>query len=180
MVNEEILGGLKLALERGESLKKAMMTFFNSGYKKEEISEAARLLENYHPEIQPSSQPASPLNASKPAQPIQQPYQPQPFQPPQQFPQQAPPFFPQQPAGQMPQPFPQQPYQQPFPQQYPQQQQYQQYPQQGVSSYGESDKKNKVVVFLLIFLLVFLIGLLVTIFLFREDLVNFFSGLFGD
>ncbi len=171
MVNEEILSGLKNALERGESLKKAMMTFFNSGYKKEEISEAAKVLENYRPEVQsqqppfqPTTQPQSPV----PSQPIQHPYQ-----SPQQFPQQ-PQFFPQQPQGQFPQPFPQQPIQQPYPQQ-----PYQQYPNQGVSSYGEPDKKNKTVVFLLIFVLVFLVGLLVTIFLFREELVNFFSGMFG-
>ncbi len=44
MVNEEILGALRSALARKESLKKAMMTLYNAGYKKEEISEAARLV----------------------------------------------------------------------------------------------------------------------------------------
>ena len=37
MVNKEILGGLRIALEKGESLKRAMTTLFNAGYKKEEI-----------------------------------------------------------------------------------------------------------------------------------------------
>jgi hypothetical protein len=37
MVNQEILGGLISALERGESLKKAMMSMYSAGYKKEEI-----------------------------------------------------------------------------------------------------------------------------------------------
>ena len=44
MPNEEILGGLKAALARGESLKKAMMSFYSAGYKKEDIEAAARAL----------------------------------------------------------------------------------------------------------------------------------------
>jgi hypothetical protein len=46
MVNEEILGGIKLALSKGESLKRAMMTFFNAGYKREEIEEAAKIAQS--------------------------------------------------------------------------------------------------------------------------------------
>jgi hypothetical protein len=42
MVNEEIYGGIKAALERGNTLKSAMMSFYNTGYKKEEIEAAAR------------------------------------------------------------------------------------------------------------------------------------------
>jgi hypothetical protein len=42
MVNEEVVGGLISALSRGEPLEKAMMTFYNAGYKKEEIEESAR------------------------------------------------------------------------------------------------------------------------------------------
>ncbi|RLG16286.1 hypothetical protein DRN69_01160 [Candidatus Pacearchaeota archaeon] len=54
MVNQDILGGLKSALERGESLKQAMMTFYNAGYRKEEIEEAARALkeEQEHKKIE--------------------------------------------------------------------------------------------------------------------------------
>lgn len=44
MPREDVLGGLKAALERGESLKRAMISFYNAGYKKEEIEEAARSL----------------------------------------------------------------------------------------------------------------------------------------
>ena len=44
MVNEEILGGLKAALEKGQQLREAMLSFYNSGYNKEEIEEAARAL----------------------------------------------------------------------------------------------------------------------------------------
>jgi len=44
MVNQEIFGGLKLALLKGESLKQAMISFYNAGYSKQEIEEAARNL----------------------------------------------------------------------------------------------------------------------------------------
>lgn len=46
MVNEEIIGGLVSALSRGEPLEKAMMTFFNAGYKKSEIEVSARQVYN--------------------------------------------------------------------------------------------------------------------------------------
>jgi hypothetical protein len=46
MVNEEIVGGLISALSRGEPLEKAMMTFFNAGYKKEEIEGSAKEVYN--------------------------------------------------------------------------------------------------------------------------------------
>jgi len=42
LTNQEILGGLKAAIGRGQSLKQAMMSFYQSGYKKEEIEDAAR------------------------------------------------------------------------------------------------------------------------------------------
>ena len=41
-VNEEIIGGLMSALSRGEGLEKAMMTFYNAGYEKEEIEDSAK------------------------------------------------------------------------------------------------------------------------------------------
>jgi hypothetical protein len=46
MINEEIVGGLVSALSRGEPLEKAMMTFFNAGYKKEEIEGSAKEVYN--------------------------------------------------------------------------------------------------------------------------------------
>lgn len=42
LTNQEILGGIKSALSRGETLKQAMMSFYKAGYKKEEIEDAAR------------------------------------------------------------------------------------------------------------------------------------------
>ncbi len=52
MVDDEVVEGLKAGLERGQSLRKAMMTLFNAGYKKEEIEEAAKSLIEYKPENQ--------------------------------------------------------------------------------------------------------------------------------
>ena len=44
MVRSEIVEGLKVALNKGESLKEAMMSFYNAGYSKKDIEEAARNL----------------------------------------------------------------------------------------------------------------------------------------
>ncbi|MCX6749808.1 MAG: hypothetical protein NTW17_03670 [Candidatus Pacearchaeota archaeon] len=41
MVKEEIIEGLRIAVSKGESLEKAMTSFYNAGYKKEEIEQAA-------------------------------------------------------------------------------------------------------------------------------------------
>jgi len=52
MVRQDILGGLKAALSRGESINQAMTSFHNAGYKKEDIESAARALQ-----IQQQAQP---------------------------------------------------------------------------------------------------------------------------
>ena len=44
MVREDILGGLRIAVEKGESLFEAMMTFYGAGYSKKEIEESAEAL----------------------------------------------------------------------------------------------------------------------------------------
>lgn len=49
MVKVDILGGLREALTRGGSLKEAMISFYNAGYSKEEIEEAARALQMQGP-----------------------------------------------------------------------------------------------------------------------------------
>ncbi len=67
MIRGDILGGLKLALSRGDSLQNAMQSFYNSGYKKEEIEEAARAL---HQQV--SQQPPQKQMPQTSQQPIQQ------------------------------------------------------------------------------------------------------------
>ena len=45
MPNQEILGGLRAALNKGELLEKVMLSFYNAGYRKEEIEEATRFIQ---------------------------------------------------------------------------------------------------------------------------------------
>ncbi len=194
MVNEAILGALKSALARGESLKKAMMTVYNAGYKREEISEAARSIneEGPSPQAQPIQQaaaiPQQPATAQtlapakklsrkekkskKAKESAKSTQKPQTIQQPQAL-QQV------QPSTKQLQGTPQQ-VQQP---QTPQQVQ-QPIPGQGVvqkvSGYGQPPTtKSKTMIILLGFILLFLIGILVTIFLFKEELLNFFNNLFS-
>ena len=179
MVNEEILGALNSALARGESLKKAMMTLYNAGYKKEEISEASRSVQQVAPATQPKTpqQPAT----QQPKQPLQQPTTQQPIDA-----QMLAPSKELAPKGEQPQqPIQQQiPPQQAQPQQVPPQQAQQQTPgaqtPQRVSGYGQPPKPaGKTIIIILGFLLLLLVGILVTIFLFKEELINFFNNLFN-
>ena len=186
MVNETILGALNSALERGESLKKAMMTVYNAGYGRDEISEAAKIVNERGSVTQPQQVQQSAISektkkskkylfSKKQKSPKQiiskqslKQTQPSPTQQPNQTLQQIQPAI-QQPA-------------QPLPTQQPTQQ------AQPVNSavaqnfynYGQPAKpKSKTPIILLGFLLLFLTGSLVTIFLFKEDLLSFFSNMFS-
>jgi len=64
MAKSELVEGLRSALSRGHTLKQAMESFHNAGYKREEIEEAARLLHD-HPS-QPMSHPAKKIEEHKP------------------------------------------------------------------------------------------------------------------
>ncbi len=173
MVNELILGALNSALARGESLKKAMMTVYNAGYKKEEISEAAKSINESGFVAQAQQTPPQvqePVKKGKKQKESKQPQSPQQVNvqmlaPSQQVPPQ---------SAQM-----QQPIQQQVPPQQAQQQPISQTPQR-VSGYGQPPKQSgKIIIILLGFLLLLLIGILVTIFLFKEDLIAFFNNLFN-
>ncbi|MEK6913188.1 MAG: hypothetical protein AABW47_00770 [Nanoarchaeota archaeon] len=152
-MNDEILGGLKSALERGESLKRAMMTFFNAGYKREEIEEAARNLNAQG--IQPSSPSVTTSQQSvnlKPDVPLKQ-------------------IQSLQTNNQLA----------PLPPVMPEPVQYQQQTpavKQNVSGY-EEESKGKALIFILIGILVFLLGTLLAIFIFKNELINFFSSFFA-
>jgi len=65
MTRQDILGALQSALARGETLKKAMMTLYSAGYKKQDIEQAAAALQQMNLKKKPISQ-------SKPSQPVQQ------------------------------------------------------------------------------------------------------------
>jgi hypothetical protein len=152
MVNEEILGGLKSALDRGESLKRAMMTLYNSGYKKEEIEECARMLvENRENQIQVPNFPIQQIQEVKPQfqQPVTQKPAPQikkinqPIQTVRSYPVYS--------------------------------------PVQTISNYmGGNTKREIAIIFILVFLLIFLIISLGLIFLFKQQLINFFGNIFGQ
>jgi hypothetical protein len=45
---DALLGGLESALARGQPLKQAMISFYNAGYKKEDIENAARKFQEIH------------------------------------------------------------------------------------------------------------------------------------
>lgn len=53
MPSQEILGGLRHALNKGETLEKAMTSFYNAGYEKGEIEEAARFIQQGGTQISP-------------------------------------------------------------------------------------------------------------------------------
>lgn len=68
MVKEDIIGGLLLAVNKGETLQQAMLSFFNAGYKRGEIEMAARDVQSL-PDFptQSQQQNAKPKVSLKPA-----------------------------------------------------------------------------------------------------------------
>jgi len=128
MPKEKILEGLKYAIARGESLPKAMMSFYNAGYLKQDIEEAARALQTPQ------------LPQTQFAQPTQKPTKQQAQQPSQ---------MPQAPVV-----------------------------SQKVSAYGEKPKTmGKALIFILVFFLILLLGILVAVFLFRDELSELLGGI---
>ncbi|MBA7683891.1 hypothetical protein ES703_92277 [subsurface metagenome] len=179
MVNEEILGGLKLALSKGESLKQAMMSFYNAGYKKEEIEEAARASQGQKIEkepIQPVQQ--AKLKKQKPVQKIPQPKPSKTIQRVSSYEQE--PYSPKIRKGLRgaikelekidvslkvkPKVITKKLIKTP----------------QKVSTYEEKPKpKGKLITLLLVFFLLFLFGILAAIFFFRQEIVEFLNNLFS-
>ena len=147
MVNTDILEGLRTATSRGQTLKDAMLSFFNAGYTKQEIEEAARALQLE--QVQGKQQSIFQQKTSQ----IQQQVQPQQQKQIQQQLQQ------------------------------PKQKLFQQ-PAQKVSNYSSYEqpkpsKANSLVVILLIIVCLILIGALVAIFVYKNQVINFFTNLFG-
>lgn len=149
MVNEDIFEGLKVGVSRGEPLSRAVQSFYNAGYPKNEVDEAAHFLQSY--------------GGTNPNIPQQQPMQQkqQMPQPPktQQVPSQ-PPIQNQQPS--------QQPVQKPKTQNV-----------QNVSNYELKKPYNNALIAGIIIALVILLGTLVSLVMFREQLVQMLNSLFG-
>lgn len=54
-MEKEIVGGIKNALDRGESLEKAKQSFVNAGYEKSEVEKAAQGLSTFSDIQQPTA-----------------------------------------------------------------------------------------------------------------------------
>ncbi len=180
MVREDILGGLRTALSRGQTLRQAMMSFYNAGYIKEEIEEAAKAL------LAEKNQPAQTQFAPGPSAPI---FQRSDFtktspdekprevlsqaakqtQPTQQTTQKVSAYgTPAQPAKQSVQI---QPVQQPTQQTT---QKISAYPPQ-VQQVQSSKPKGKTIIFILIALLIILVIGLIAVFFFKDEILAFFE-----
>ena len=160
MEKEEIVEGLRVALNKGESIKRAMMSFYNAGFNKRDIEESAKALATgIHQQqkaglgIQQTTQ-ASQVQQQKAGLGIQQTTQIQTTMP----------------ASTQPTPI------QPAPQ-------FRQLPSasfrniQVVSDYTQKPKPVSVVItILLTFLLLSLLGILSAVFLFKDELTQFFGG----
>lgn len=167
MADKELVEGLRTALARGESLEEAMYTFYNAGYKKEKIEEAARALVYQEPQRVaekplPVKQypkavyiPQKEVKVEKPPQIAQIPQGFRPLKPAPQFVQKTKP--------------PAELYTPPK----------ETLPRQIVSGYEKREKppKRKLVIILLIVFLILLLGALVAVFIFREDLLEIFNNL---
>jgi hypothetical protein len=167
-MNEEILGGLKSAIERGQPLQKAMMSLYSAGYKREEIEEAARSLAGVSEETSEVAPIAPKVSPAPPSPP-------------------APKIIPEEiPVAPMPSP---EPVYKPSPrtseydalkkQVKPRNIAEVYAPVQRVSSYEDDSGKEKTIIIFLVFLLIVLSGLLGLIFLFKEQIINFFGQFFS-
>ncbi|MBU2503497.1 MAG: hypothetical protein KJ879_00380 [Nanoarchaeota archaeon] len=153
MPSQDLIEGLKYALSRGDTLDKAMMTFYNSGYPKAEVEEAASELK--------SQSPIAPVMPVSMGAPVQQPASPFPSTPHSQFSQvaQSPTAAPIPVASSAPV--------------------YQSFPP--LQPYGvgarESETTGKIIIVLLAMVLILLFGFLLSIFVFRGQLSEFLTGL---
>ncbi len=143
MVNTEIFEGLKRATQSGQSLREAMITFYNSGYLRQEIEEAARALQAETPSMGQTQKPVQMQNQ------FQQPQIPNQIQP------------------------------QQISNQFQQQNQTQQISQQKISAYEQPKKKNKIAIIFLILMILLLIGVLISAFIFKSEIIDFFRKSFG-
>lgn len=156
MTNNEILEGLKTAIERNYTLEQAMISFFNAGYKKEDIEEAARTLYTNYPQVaakaklkkqnpKPENNPSPNISHQKTTQ------------------------YPSQVQGQSQ--ITQKPAQTPLTQQMPQ--------KQNISKYESKTKpKSKLITILIIIILLIIIASAIGFFLFKDELMFFLHDLF--
>lgn len=153
----DIIGGLKLALSKGQNLQDAMQSFYNAGYHREEIIEAAKTLKTQGFVPQVVKEPALPETAlkikEKQTSSIPPPTQTVSVKQVEQA--KLPPVTPA-----------------PVIQQQPQIQQ----PRQIISAYAQEEKKGvDVFTVLLVIILVLLVGVLVGVFFFKQEIIEFLN-----
>lgn len=159
MVQEEIIGMLRIALQRGKNLQQTVQSLYNSGYPRDEVDEAVQTLKMYS--FQQPIQPPQPIKRQ-----IQQPKQPAPQEQTQQI------------VSYYPAPKFQQPISQPT-QFYQPQQIFPPEIVQRVSNYEQTPKANigKIITIVMVIMLVILLGILVAVFMFKPELENFINNL---
>lgn len=174
MVRDDIMGMLKVALQKRKNLPQIIQSLYNSGYSKEEVDEAVKLLDsvNSFQPVQITPAPKTPM--------IQQPKQSTASVSPGQTKQivSAYPYNVQQPVFYQPQPVysPVQPAQAYQPNSYP----AQFIPaQQIVSNYGQPKKfsMGKTITIIMVVMLMILLGILAVVIMFKPELENFINNL---
>jgi hypothetical protein len=81
MVNTELVEGIRQAVEKGDTMRNAMVSFMNAGYNRNEIQEAAEYAQRElysvpHQETKPALQMQKPLSKPITKKPSQLPYAP--------------------------------------------------------------------------------------------------------
>ena len=188
MSKEDIIEGLKAAIGKGEPLDKAMISFYNSGYPKEDIEDSALGLTSPRPPVTFSTtQPVSTSKTSFLGKILKKP------QPAQSQSQSVQPQYIYEPVkrkeSELQKPGTKEPEyssEKATYEEYPSEEEavYQEYPPlqkqqttQKVSQYGvKPSPVGTLVVFILVFFLLFLIGVLVSVFLFKDNLAAFFNS----
>jgi len=147
MVKEELVEGIRQAISKGESIEKAMMSFYSAGYLKQDIEEAAAAAQSagFFQQDQPMQQAGQPVQQAPMQQASSQPAQQQAQQPPLQVPQ-----------PQMIQPG---------------------VVQRVSAYGPKPSKKSMVVTIALVVVLLILIGILITVILFKDEISTFLGGL---
>lgn len=164
--DQEILGGLRAAIERGSTLKQAMMSFYQAGYDKSEIEDAARAYMNQQRNEDMQLNPAQIVQKTEIKKEEEKKEDTKKVNQGSQNNIQKIPSAPVGPSG------------------LSQGSSMEAIPQK-VSSYDMPKKKevkapkSNILTFILIFVLLFLVGVLFAVYMFKEELVQFINSMFG-
>ncbi|MEK6812155.1 MAG: hypothetical protein AABX76_01205 [Nanoarchaeota archaeon] len=171
MTKEDIRGGLRIALSHGSTLQEAMISFFNSGYLKKDIEDAASELDQLEKSQNHQIPQTNSIPVKKSTTQRSEVKEPQTSSPKSESSKS---------SGWTEQKFDvsEQGYSQEEEkpkEEYPPLQQQQTI--QKVSKYGgKPSPVGAAIVFILVFFLLFLVGILISVFLFKDELASFFNS----